>query len=309
MQQSIRYVSYIILSLFLFSASASAFEGYVFYTEDGGMIQWGDGEISVVKEVEAGEGEEPWSPLAIRKAASQARRQMLDMLMSVRIDGRQTVSSYLADNAELAAQVRGLVHNSLFQGPETFSEVGTVTVSESLRGKLAELILPTTIPFQSGIPPKLSTSMEQSMTFTGAMPEEVGVSDSGYTGVIIDARGLQVTPALTPVVYGQDGLGAYGAFVVGRTNTIEQGVVAYAKKNDPPVLSVRVGSRPLVVRALKTYGSWRTDLVVSTANAHLIRSIMRKDDVAAKCGMVIILDRFERKTDETGDKAKEDSDA
>jgi len=309
MQQSVRYISYIILSVFLFSAPATAFEGYVFYTENGGRIQWGDGEVSVVTEVEKGDGEDAWSPLAIRKAASQARKLLLDLVMSVRIDGRQTVSAYLADNRELAAQVRGLVHNSLFQGPEGFDETGAVTVSERFRGKLAELILPTTIPFQSGIPPKLSTSMEQSMTFSEAPPEEVGMVESDYTGVIVDARGLEVTPALTPVIYGEDGQGVYGAFAVGRNNAIEKGVVAYAKKNDPPVLSGRVGSRPLVVRALNTYGSWRTDLIVSTANARLIRSIMRKDAVADRCGMVVILDPFERDVDPAGEQAPEDSDA
>lgn len=152
------------------------------------------------------------------------------------------------------------------------------------------MILPTTIQFQSGIPPKLSTSMEQSLAFDGSAPEHVGASTVGYTGIIFDARGLKITPSLTPVVYGQDGQGAYGAFLVSRANAVNKGVAAYATTADPAALRERVGSRPLVIKAVSAYGSWRTDLIVTTPMARLVRAVMSSGEAVSNCRVVIVLD-------------------
>ena len=275
----------IIFALLIFSSSASAFTGYVQGFGEGRAISWGDGGITVVEAVEAGaENEaEPPSPLAVRKAASKARKQLLDMIMSIRIDAKQTVSAYLSDNDDLAARLRGQVHNSLFEGPDMLRDVRSVTVSESLRGDLAELILPKTVQFQSGIPPRLSTAVGPAF-----VPEPVGRA-GGYTGVIVDARGLGVTPCLLPVIYGQDGLGAYGTFLVSRQVAVEQGVVAYASTASPAALAGRVGKHPLVVKAARSYGSWQTDVVISTQEAALVRAIMQSGD-ARKGGVVIVID-------------------
>lgn len=278
--------------LLTFPAWALSFQGYVQPFDHNATISWGSGDISVVRPLDVvDEGSlETLNPLSVRKAASSARKQMLDMIMSVRIDAKRTVSAYLSEDAELAARVRGVVQNSPMERPAVFDDGGDVRVSESFRGKLAELVLPTTIPFQSGIPPKLSTSMEQSLSFQGDIPEEAGMGASGYTGVIIDARGMKVTPALTPVVFGQDGLGVYGAFLVSRANAIDKGILAYATSADPSVLRERVGGRPLMIRALSTYGSWRTDLIVASPMAHLIRAIMRSSEVVNNCRLVIVID-------------------
>lgn len=290
--------------LLAFPALAFPFEGFVQAVGEGGTISWGSGEVSVVRPlvpkaaegdeavepVESAETPESLSPLAVRKAASNARKQMLDMILAVRINGKRTISAFLSENDEVAARVRGMVQNSPMQRPAVFDGNGEVRVSEAFRGKLAELVLPTTIQFQSGIPPKLSTSMEQSLDYSNETPEYVGGSATGYTGVIIDARGLQVTPALAPVVYGQDGVGAYGPFFVSRKNAIDKGVVAYAATADPATLRERVGSKPLTVRAISVFGSWRTDLIISSSMGQLVRAIMGSPEVAENCRVVIVLD-------------------
>ncbi|QJB57857.1 hypothetical protein [Pseudodesulfovibrio sp. zrk46] len=286
---SLRIVLFSALILFVFPGVALPFEGYVQSYSQNATLSWGTGEI-VVPRVLATQigGDSSLSPLAVRKATSSARKQLLDIIMSVRIDAKRTVSAYLSEDADLAARVRGAVQNSPLERPNVFGEEGEVRVSEHFRGKLAELVLPTTIQFQSGIPPKLSTSMEQSMGYQGAVPEKAG-SGSSYTGVIIDARGMKVTPALVPVVYGQDGVGAYGAFQVSRANAVEKGVVAYATAADPALLRERVGANPLTVRAVSAYGSWRTDILITTPMANLVRAIMRTPELSEKCSVVVVI--------------------
>jgi len=278
----------IILSFLVLSSSAYAFDGYVQQFDGGRTIAWGSGDITVTGEVETPDGDEagPPVPLAVRKAASRARKLMLDMIMSIRIDARQTVSAHLSDNEDLAAQLRGLVHNSLFVGPDMFRDVKSVTVSESLRGKLAELILPKTVQFQSFIPPRLSTAAGPAFQVEDT-PEAVGDA-GGFTGIIVDARGLKVTPCLLPVIYGEDGLGAYGAFLAARTDTVDAGLAAYATTADPAALAERVGGHPLVVKAARTFGSWQTDLVIPTPEATLVRAVMQSGH-ARKGGVVIVV--------------------
>lgn len=287
----------IILSFMIFSPPALAFDGLVQAVGDGGSVAWGSGEVSVVRPVEGAvpdESDQVLSPMAVRKAAIQARKQLLDMVLSVRIDGHQTVGAFLSGDSDLSAQVRGLLQNSLFQGPGHYEEKGKVRVSERFRGPLADLVLPITIQFQSGIPPRLSTAAGPGVDMPGNAPEQVGAGNRGYTGVVVDARGLQVTPALVPVIYGQDGFGAYGAFQVSRTNAVNKGVAVYAVGNDPRVLEERVGDRPLTVRALSAYGSWRTDLVISAMDARLVRAIVKSGPIADGCKVVILVDRLEQ---------------
>lgn len=281
--------------LLTFASPAQAFQGYTQHFGQTGTINWGSGKLSVVYPVEVApsegtESEEPISPMAIRKAVSKARKQLLDMVLSTRIDARQTVGAYLSGDDTLAAQVRGLIQNSLYEGPVSFEENGTVQVGESFRDKLAELVLPTLIQFQSGIAPKMSTSTNRLDMEQSNEPEAVGGGRSRYTGIIVDARGLKVTPSLAPVIYGQDGFGAYGPFLVSRAGAIAKGVAAYATTADPLSLKQRVGDRPLTVRAFRAYGSWQTDLVISSVDAALIRAIVENSSIAEHCRVVIVVD-------------------
>jgi len=294
----------IILAFFIFISPAWAFEGLVQTFGEGGAIAWGSGDMAVDRTIEGAatdESDAALSPLAVRKAVVQARKQLLDMVLSVRIDGHQTVGAFLSGDSDLAAQVRGLIQNSPYRGPGLFDEAGTIRVSEKLRGQLADLILPNTIQFQSTIPPKLSTASGQGVETPDNAPEEVGSGTRGYTGVVIDARGLKLTPALAPVVYGQDGFGAYGYFQVGRTNVAEKGMVAYAVSDNAKVLAERVGKRPLTVRALSAYGSWRTDVVIAASDARLVRAVVKTDSIADGCRVVILVDGPEKSPENAGE--------
>ncbi|OIQ48801.1 hypothetical protein BerOc1_03554 [Pseudodesulfovibrio hydrargyri] len=294
----------IILAFLLFTAPAQAFDGLVQAFGADGTIAWGSGDLAVVRSIEGAatdESDAALSPLSVRKAVVQARKRLLDMVLSVRIDGHQTVGAFLSGDSDLAAQVRGLIQNSLYRGPGLYDAAGTVRVSEQLRGQLAELILPNTVQFQSGIPPRLSTATGQGvMDMPDNAPEEVGSGTRGYTGVIVDARGLKLTPALAPVIYGQDGFGAYGYFQVGRTNVADKGMVAYAVDDNPKVLAERVGNRPLMVKALSAYGSWRTDVVIAASDARLVRAVVKTGSIADGCKVVILVDAPEKSPENAG---------
>lgn len=299
----------ILLSLAIFLAFpcwAVAFQGHVQHFSDGAVITWGDGKLSVLRDMASPGEAGTVNPLAVRKAVTSARKQLLDMILATRIDSKRTVSAYLSADRSLAARVRGMVQNSPMELPDMYAPDGQVRVYERFRGELAELVMPNTLPYQSGILPKLSTSMEEQFDYNESQVEVTSSGAISYTGIIVDARELKVTPCLAPIIYGQDGLGAYGVFMVSRGNAIQKGVVAYSTTPDPAQLRSRVGKNPLIVKALNAYGSWRTDLIVSTPMAKLMRAIMSTPDIAGDSRVVIVLSDNEMASMETAEEPSQE---
>lgn len=288
-----------LLTLFLLlvcTQMAFAFRGHV-QSHEGASVHWGNGEVvSSVTVKPVGDVLDPVrrKSLAVREAAVTARKQMLDVIEQVRIDSNQTVGYRLAEDLEASEEVRMLLQNSPLTLPlpseeGTVESMGEVSASISMRGAMAELLLPTTIPFLSGIPPKLDKA-EQAPPEDMVDPMGLGVRPgSGYSGVIIDARGLDITPALCPVVYDGSGVGVYGPFVVSRSVAVNSGVAAYSNSDEWVVVRSRVGETPLVVQA--TGKATATDPVISASDAALARAVLGKKGIGDQARVVIVLDR------------------
>ncbi|RMD87214.1 MAG: hypothetical protein D6813_13855 [Calditrichaeota bacterium] len=75
-----------------------------------------------------------------------------------------------------------------------------------------------------------------------------------YTGVIIDARGLNVSPSIAPMILtGTENRQVYGSLTVSRDYAVQNGIVGYYKTMEAAKSDVnRVGNNPLVIQAEKT---------------------------------------------------------
>lgn len=293
----VKYVLLTLLALLVLPVlRAEAFRGYVQTTGDV-SVDWGNGKIAVSRELEIDQDRfdaAHQTARMLRKAAVEGRKLMLDSIYGIRIDSNITVGAFLNDNDAVDARLRRLIQNSRLERPEFMDGKGTLVVTEELRNELAELVLPTTIQFQSGIPPKLDLGVD-SLADMGAdmtMVEPTGMmAGSGtYTGLVIDASHLMETsPALTPVIYGRNGVAVYGAYLVGRSEAVRNGVVAYSTSSDPVILRSRVGDRPLVVHALALVGTGKTDLIISGTDAELARILLKDPLVLEQCRVVVVL--------------------
>lgn len=287
-----RLIILVLTVVLLYAVPAVAFKGYVQQAGDV-SIDWGSGNISVSKELTVDPERFDAThqiALELRRAAVNARKQMLEVVYDLRIDGATTVAAYLAENDAADAQVRRLIQNSKLERPEFLDGQGTLVVSESLRGQLAELILPTTIQFQSGIPPKLSLGLDSLAAMNTVEPTSMMAGSGTYTGLVVDASSLAgIQPALAPVVYGRDGEAVYGPFRISRSSAAERGVVAYSMSADPVLVRERAGDRPLVVQALAAAGSGKTDLIISGTDAALVRILLKDPAVLEQCKVVIAL--------------------
>ena len=80
------------------------------------------------------------------------------------------------------------------------------------------------------------------------------VSNVRYTGVIIDASGLGLEPAMSPVIFDTNGRAVYGAQNIDVNFAIQNGMVGYAKSVSDATNNARVGANALVVKAVSVKG-------------------------------------------------------
>ena len=69
-----------------------------------------------------------------------------------------------------------------------------------------------------------------------------------YTGLIVDCRGMQLHPAMSPVIRDAGGAPIYGYRNLDSAKVIANGMAAYASSED---MAARAGSHPLLVRAVR----------------------------------------------------------
>jgi hypothetical protein len=157
---------------------------------------------------------------------------------------------------------------------------------------------PTTAqPEKKPEPPKGTTQQpqqekkaEQPQQQPVVAPEQPTAQFKGgkATGVVIDGRGLGLKPALLPKIVDQQGQEIYVGQVVPRTNAVEQGVAGYAKDVNAAANNFRVTDNPAVIRGLRASGAARTDIMLSQADAQMLRELGKKGDFLQFCRVIIV---------------------
>ena len=208
--------------------------------------------------------------MAVRAAEVAARRNRQEAFAHVSIDSSTTIGQALAANATLKGRVLGLLQNSrVMETALLDGNSAMVVVGLDLHGELSDIFLPRVMGAAAG----------------GAAPQ------GGYTGLIVDARGLQARPALVPRVLDEDGRELYGPTAAGRQAAVEHGMAVYHFAMEAARLDPRAGGRPLQVRAVRTVGANRTDVVLADPETALLREGLAGSKALDRCRVVIVLDQ------------------
>ncbi len=274
--------------------SGNGFGGLI-VKKEGAKINWGNGFITATSEVLP--MQDTIDPirtraLTVRQGGVESRKLLLDSVLSIQLDGRRKVSSLLKNDIKTMNSLRGFVQNSLLS--TALAESGSVEVSASLniRNGLSSIIIPPTIPFLSGIAPTISGKRNEGavMLELAENGEVAGREATVHSGIIIDARGFNLTPVLLPLIYDGKGVGVYGPFAVSRESVLKHGLVAYMVDDASENVRSRVGNFPLVVKPVNTQGNKKCNLVLSLDAGVKVRAVLKRKSVVDNCAVVILVD-------------------
>ena len=267
-------LAYTIILLAITAVSLSAAENPSVEKSENGWINW---ERQMVKAV--GHGVLPGdaenmaqAKLMARAAAiSDAYRNLAIMANGVRVTGDTLVENFITKSDEIRLKVDGFI-----RGAEIVSE-------NQLPDRSFEVIVQMPFTGRNGLISGLSADLLATNTTISA------ASEGNITGLIIDARGLGVQPAMSPKVYDEDGNEVYGTVKVSPDFAIEVGIAVYPRNSEQALKSPRAGKHPLTVKALRKGSKFATDVIVSNADAARILEADSESGFLSRCGVSILL--------------------
>ena len=199
--------------------------------------------------------------LSRRAAIVDAYRNLGETIQGVQVNSETTMQQLAISsdvvNTRMSAVIRGArILRELPQPDGSYQIVMAVSLYGP--GSVAEIALDATRPAQvQNFPPVRSS-------------EPSSPAASVYTGVIIDARGLELVPTFSPRIYDETGRIVYGNMYIDQTRAISEGMVEYSLDNKMFEEAVqggsRAGARPMVIKAVavKEHGC---NVVISNSDA------------------------------------------
>jgi hypothetical protein len=215
---------------------------------------------------------------AERAAKADALRNILEIIKGVRIDSETLVVNAMTQNDVIRTRVQGVVRGARTINTRYLSD-GAVEVTVEIR--MASAAAPSDTLAATVLPPQTLGTQSQNIPRAG---------NPVYTGVIFDARGLSIRPAMSPKVVDEDGREVYGSAFVSAEWATKFGIVGYGKDLEASKKNDRVAANPLVVKGAKVSGTGGCDLVISNADAQGMRDMSKNLSFLEQCRVLIVVD-------------------
>ncbi len=257
-----------------------------------GSVNWSAGYIEAVgigAPPERFIGKPQARPMALRAAQVDALRNLLEITKGVRIDSTTEVKDFTTASDVINTQVEGVVKGARVMKQEYMSD-GTVEVTMRLTmNNLAPVVMPRALDKKPEPAPPVAAAPPAPVAPASAPPQpaRAGVV---YTGLVIDARGIQVRPAMSPRILDEAGREVYGSMQVERDFAIQQGMTGYARDLTAAMSNARVTNNPITVKGIKAEGAGKSDIVIANADADAIRGVAENLAFLKKCRVMIVLD-------------------
>lgn len=213
--------------------------------------------------------------MAKRAAYIVATRNLLEVVKGVRVDSATLVENFMVTSDVIKTEVSGFVKGAQIMQEKAHPDGSVeVLVGVRLSGDMASTLLPKETG--GGVP-------------LPVIPDQPS-SGSVFTGLIVDARGTGVRPAMAPKIRNEEGREVYGSAFVGRQYAIEQGMVGYLKDVGAAQGNPRVTDRPLLVKAVKADGPNKTDLVIRNSDAQILHGMKEHLSFLEKARVMVVVD-------------------
>jgi len=216
---------------------------------------------------------------ALRAAKMDALRNLLETVKGINLDSETLVENAIVTNDQIQTKVQGAVRG--FRVVDTrYMSSGDVEVDVEvpLTGILTDALLP------QGFGGDISPS-------GGAAGLETPPAAGGaVSGLIVDARGLGLRPAMAPRILDEQGNEVYGSKFVDREYAVDIGMVGYEKDVNRAAKNERVASTPMVVKGVQASGPNKTDVVIGAADVAKVQGTAENANFLQHCKVMFILD-------------------
>jgi len=263
---------------------------------DKGKINWSAGYIEAIGMGAPPEryiGKPNARPMALRAAKVDAYRNLLEITKGVQVSSETTVRDFVTESDVIRAQIEGLVKGATVANQEYLSD-GTVevTLRMPLYGEFSGAMMPRILEKKKIAPAPEVPPVEPPVETPAAppVPQVAAPAPVVFTGLVIDARGLQARPAMSPKILDENGKEVYGSMIVERDYAVQQGMTGYARDLTAAQSNPRVTNNPLSVKGVKTEGAGAADIVIGNADAQAIRAATDNLSFLKKCRVMIVLD-------------------
>lgn len=233
---------------------------------------------------------------AYEAAKTVAMRNLLQMVQDINITSTKTVKAGMLENDVIQTQITGRLRHVQEVGKPKAMNDGSiwVTMKHYLRDIRSILVNNQQFEFQQqGRSPLQPKNIDKKADQSAKRMEVEGIKFGGspdaiYSGLVIDARGTGLVPAMSPKILDQNGNEIYGSAEVERDFVLKYGIAGYVKDLKKAVNNQRVKGNPLVIKAKISSGK-SSDLTISDENAELIKKLDATQTFLREARVVIVI--------------------
>jgi hypothetical protein len=251
---------------------------------DDGQINWSTGKVTAMGKASPKKNKEEAHGAVPGSARANASGKIIEILKQLKIHNTLTVDQYASKNDIILAGIEKTARDALITKQYYTSALDVeVMIETSIFGGFLQLVLPEDIRQISKISPEKSIKKTQiSVTKMGNIP---------YTGLIIDARGLELEPVLYPTIVSEKGNKIYSSLFISREFAVQYGVCTYLRTMDEAMQDKRIGSHPLVFKGLRKSENDNSSIVISMADTKKIEKITERHTFLKECRVIIVMDQ------------------
>ena len=288
-------IAMVIAGLLIVPASAYCAESHELAEQIGsGSINWTRGIIQATGiKVPSAKNDDKFVDRQkdLADAREMAQQNLFEVIKGVRIDSDTLVRDVAPESNAIMDKVEGMVKQARTVKQEYLSD-GTVevTMQLSMYAGFTQLVLPSAIKQIESIRVIAPVQKASSSNSKSAMAATNPVKHEVFTGFVVDVRGFETRPAMSPKIFDENGQEVYGPAFVSREFAVGQGMSGYTKDITAAQGNPRVANNPLTVKGLRTKGPPRVDIVISNADACKLRSAYEHLSCLKRCRVIIVVD-------------------
>ena len=229
---------------------------------------------------------------AVRAAKVDAMRNLLEAVMAITVSSETTVRGAAIENDVVKTSVEGMVRGARMRDIDGdgrgsnsdiryLSDTSIEIEMEVHMSGISEVILPPA----GYAPAPVAGGASAPAPAAPAAPRPGTV-----TGLIVDARGLGLRPAMSPKIVDQNGGVVYGPGNFTREFAVKFGVAGYSKNLEQAQQDPRVVGNPMVVKGVGVQGANKADLVLAAGDVSRVKGADSSGKFLSNCKVMILID-------------------